>query len=81
MNGKNAGGLQSEGEPLFTELNKVLNIDRAERNSAAPNRFRSPGSVEIYGGQKLAGAVSRLCDLTFQLVTSLLIYSVLNIFR
>lgn len=53
-NGKNAGGLQSGGEPLFTELNKVLNIDRADRNSAAQSRLRSPGCVEIYGGQKSA---------------------------
>lgn len=53
-NGKNAGGLQSGGEPLFTELNKVLNIDRADRSSAAQSRLTSPGCVEIYRGQKSA---------------------------
>lgn len=47
-NWKNAGGLQSGGEPLFTELNKVLDIDRADRNSAAHSRLRSPGS-DLWG--------------------------------
>lgn len=61
-------------ESLFTEVDKVLNIDRADWNSAAQSRLRSPGFGEIYRGQKSADAIPRLRDLTFQLVASLLIH-------